>query len=349
VALSGKVTRLVAPASPTSESTATISAPGTSARRRSRPLTIERAIQSYLQAQRTARHRPKTLEWHQAALHQLHHYLLAERHLLYVGQITEIDIRAWIVSLSHTPTPAGRERAASTIATYTRSARAFCTWLVHQEVLPCSPMSEDMVPRSSVPLPHIVSPERFEQFVQASGLSPSKTPTAKRDRALLWVLFETGITLSELCGLHRADVDLTTGILSVRGKGGTIRQMTLGAPCLRHLLAYLDQVSPAKTNHVARRKTGDDPLFVSELDHALTKSSLSSLLSRLRTRAGSTALAITPQHLRHSFALRYLQAGGDPQNLQALMGYEGMAPIRQDLRWHDQLLHNRIQDEAEQT
>jgi site-specific recombinase XerD len=126
-------------------------------------------------------------------------------------------------------------------------------------------MSEDMVPRSSVPLPHIVSPERFEQFVQASGLSQPNAPTAKRDRALLWVLFDTGITLSELCTLRRADVDLPTGILSV-----------------------------------------------------------------------------------NSFALRYLQAGGDPQGLQALMGYEGMAPIRQYLRWYDQLLHDCTLDEAQQ-
>src|SRR5207245_497475 len=124
---------------------------------------------------------------------------------------------------------------------------------------------------------------------------------------------DTGITLSEICVLRRADVDRTTGILSVRGKGGMIRQTTLGAPCLSHLLAYLDQASPAKTNHMASRKTGNDPLFFSEQDRALTKSSLSSLLNRLRTRAGTSVTAISPQILRHSFALRYLQAGGDPQ------------------------------------
>jgi site-specific recombinase XerD len=124
--------------------------------------------------------------------------------------------------------------------------------------------------------------------------------------------------------------------------------MTLGAPCLRHLLAYLDQVSPAKTNHMARRKTGDDPLFFSEQDRALTKSSLSSLLNRLRTRTGTSETEIGPQILRHSFAFRYLQAGGDPQGLRALMGYEGMAPIRQYLRWYDQLLHDRTQDQAHQ-
>jgi len=210
-------------------------------------------------------------------------------------------------------------------------------------------MSEGAFPRASVPLPHVVPPETFEQFVHASCSSETNAFTAKRDRALLWVLFETGITLCEVCALRLADVDRTTGILSVRGKGGKIRRMTLGSTCLSHLLSYLDQAHPAKKNAMARRKTGDDPLFFSEQDHALTKSSLTSLVSRLRKRAGVSETAITPQILRHSFALRYLQAGGDPQGLQELLGYEGLAPIRQYLRWHNQLLHDQMQKGTEET
>ncbi len=275
-----------------------------------------------------------------------------ERHLLEVSQITETDIRDWVTSLGQTPTPTGKQRATSTIETYARSVRAFCAWLVHQGVLPCSPMSEGSFPRASVPLPQVVSPETFEQLVQASSPSETKAPTAKsmaaRDRALLWVLFDTGITISEMCALRLLDVDRKTGILNVRGKGGNVRQMTLGSTCLSHLFSYLDQVHPAKRDHVARRKAGDDPLFFSEQDHALTKSGVTSLLSRLRKRAGSSDIAITPQILRHSFALRYLQAGGKPQGLQELLGYEGMAPVRQYLRWQNQLFHDQTQKRTEE-
>jgi site-specific recombinase XerD len=310
--------------------------------------TIARAIQSYLQAHRKARHRPKTLEWHQTVLHQLQDYLLLERHLLHVSQITETDLRAWITSVGQTPTPAGRRRSPSTIETYARSVRAFCAWLVHQGMLPCSPMSEESFPRASVPFPHVVSPETFEQFVQASCPLESKALTTKRDRALLWVLFNTGITLAQACALHLADVDPTIGILFVRGKGGKVRPIPIGSSCLSHLLSYLDQAYPGKKNALARRKTGDDPLFVSERGHGLTKSSLTSLMSRLRTRAGGSETVMTPQNLRHSFALRYLQAGGDPQGLQELMGYEGMAPVRQYLRWHTQWIHDQTQRGTEE-
>jgi integrase/recombinase XerD len=125
--------------------------------------------------------------------------------------------------------------------------------------------------------------------------------------------------------------------------------MTLGSTCLSHLLSYLDQAHPAKKNALARRKTGNDPLFFSEQDHALSKSSLTSLVSRLRKRAGSSPTAITPQILRHSFAFRYLQAGGDPQGLQELLGYEGMAPVRPYLHWQHQLFHNQTQNKSDET
>ncbi len=316
--------------------------------RRVHHLTIARAIQSYLQAHRKARHRPKTLEWHQTVLHQLQDYLLLERHLLHVSQITETDLGAWIASVGQTPTPAGRGRSPSTIETYARSVRAFCAWLVHQGMLPCSPMSEESFPRASLPFPHVVSPETFDQFVQASCPLESKALTTKRDRALLWVLFDTGITLAEACALHLADVDPTVGILFVRGKGGRVRRIPIATTCLSHLLSYLDQAYPGKKNALARRKTGDDPLFVSEGGRGLTKSSLTSLMSRLRTRAGGSETVMTPQNLRHSFALRYLQAGGDPQGLQELMGYEGMAPVRQYLRWHTQWLYDQTQKGTEE-
>ncbi len=97
-------------------------------------LTIEAAIQAYLQTHHKARHGPKTLNGIRALRH-LQRYLLAERHLLLVSQIRETDIRGWVASLTQTPTATGKRRSASTIETYAPSARVFCTWLVHQGVL----------------------------------------------------------------------------------------------------------------------------------------------------------------------------------------------------------------------
>ncbi len=316
-------------------------------------LTIERAIQEYLQAHREVGHRPKTLEWHHMALCQLHKYVLTECHLLLVNQITETTTCSWLEFLAQTPTTRGSQRSASTIETYARSARAFFGWLVERGTISCSPMSERAFPRTSVPFPHVVSPATFDQVMRASFSRKTKAPGAKhmaaRDRALLWVLFDTGITVSELCALCLADLDQHSGLLNVRGKGGKERQMPLGATCLSNLRSYLKQMEPTTKRGLARRHAGGDPLFASQGKQPLTRNGVTMVFARLHTRAGISDITMNPQMLRHSFALRYLQAGGNPRGLQELLGYEGMAPVRQYLRWQDQLFHNQTQNKSEET
>ena len=313
-------------------------------------LTIERAVQEYLQAHREVGHRPKTLAWHHMALDHLQQYVITEC-LLRVNQITEATMNSWLASLAQTPTSRGALRAASTIETYARSARAFFGWLVERGTISCSPMSEQVFPRTSAPLPHFVSPATFDLVMRASlsrkGKESEARRTALRDQALLWVLFDTGITVSELCSLRLADLDQNTGQLCVRGKGGQEREMSLGATCLSRLRWYLKQMKPTTKRGLVRRHVGGDPLFSSKGKQPLTRNGVTMVFARFRIRAGISGTTMSPQMLRHSFALRYLQAGGNARGLQALLGYEGMAPVRQYLRWYDQLLHEQTQQETE--
>lgn len=286
-------------------------------------------------------------------LSHLQQYVLTECHLLLVNQITETTMRNWLEFLAQAPTTRGAQRSASTIETYARSARAFFGWLVERGTLSCSPMSERAFPRTTVPLPHVVSPATFDQTMRASFSRKMKAPEAKRtalrDQALLWVLFETGITVSELCALRLADLDQHAGLLSVRGKGGKERQIPLGATCLSHLRSYLKQMEPATKRGLSRRHAGGDPLFGSKGKQPLTRNGVTMVFARLRKRAEISDITMSPQMLRHSFALRYLQAGGNPRGLQELLGYGGMAPVRQYLRWQDQLFHGQTQNKSEET
>lgn len=286
-------------------------------------------------------------------LSHLQQYVLTECHLLLVNQITETTMRNWLAFLAQAPTTRGAQRSASTIETYARSARAFFGWLVERGTLSCSPMSERAFPRTTVPLPHVVSPATFDQTMRASFSRKMKAPEAKRtalrDQALLWVLFETGITVSELCALRLADLDQHAGLLSVRGKGGKERQIPLGATCLSHLRSYLKQMEPATKRGLSRRHAGGDPLFGSKGKQPLTRNGVTMVFARLRKRAGISDITMSPQMLRRSFALRYLQAGGNPRGLQELLGYGGMAPVRQYLRWQDQLFHGQTQNKSEET
>ncbi len=96
-----------------------------SLRARCLALSIEGAIQSYLQEQRANGRSVKTLEWHQTALGLFQQYLVNKRHLMLLSQITESEVRGWVAFLGTTPSVKDTSRSASTIATYARSARAF--------------------------------------------------------------------------------------------------------------------------------------------------------------------------------------------------------------------------------
>jgi site-specific recombinase XerD len=124
--------------------------------------------------------------------------------------------------------------------------------------------------------------------------------------------------------------------------------MPLGSICWSHLRSYLRLTDPTTKRGLASRKAGGDPLFGSKGKQPLTKNGVTMVFARFRKRAGIGETPITPQILRHSFALRYLQAGGNPVGFLELLGYEGMAPVRQYLRWSDQALHDQMQKGTEE-
>ena len=115
--------------------------------------------------------------------------------------------------------------------------------IIERGSLSCSPLGECIFPRDSVPLPHVVSPATFEQVMRAGfPLQGKGRRTILRDQALLRMLFETGITVSEVSTLLMADLDQQTGVLRVRSRGGKERQMPLGSICMSHLRSYLKYI-----------------------------------------------------------------------------------------------------------
>jgi site-specific recombinase XerD len=159
--------------------------------------------------------------------------------------------------------------------------------------------------------------------------------------------FDTGITVSELCALRLEDINWQTGKVRIGKKSNQERHLTLGLNCLEYLLSYLNQRLLEEGNSLAANRTHEDFLFSTERGIPFTKNCVELLFCRLRKRAKRSDIVISPQILRHSFALRYLQAGGGSDSLRELMGYKGMGQVKLYLLWHDQLLHDRSQQLAE--
>jgi site-specific recombinase XerD len=148
-----------------------------------------------------------------------------------------------------------------------------------------------------------------------------------RNRAILWLLLDTGLQVSELCGLRLADVDRACGTVTVGGKRGRLRVFPLSADGRRAVCAYLEQarLTPAWEPVVPEAR---DRLLLTERRRPLTKNSITLLFLRLSQRAGFAREPICPSMLRDTYAIRFLRTGGELAALQEQLGVADLASVR---------------------
>ena len=190
-------------------------------------LTIEQAIVDYVEDQKSHHRRPKTVEWHEHALGLFQHYLLTEHQCLLPGQITPAQVGGWVAFLAQMPTKRGLLRSTSTVESNTRSARAFCQWLVRRRYLHATPFAHLTLPMVATSMRHSLTPEEWERLLLACHSTRKSDVLAEwattRNLAVLWLLFDTGMRLSELCDLHLSDVEREQGIVPLRRVPVTLR------------------------------------------------------------------------------------------------------------------------------
>jgi site-specific recombinase XerD len=243
------------------------------ARRRAR-MTVKRAIDDYLDDHIGGNHSDKTVEWHRTALGLLQMYLAESREITLVGEIDAPDITAWFTHLRKTPGARGKMRSERTVQTYARSARAFFHWLARQQMIADNPFERVTFPKVGKPLIKTISDEEFERLLLAcappneDGLFAERATI--RNRAILWLFFDSGIRLSELTNLRVGDLDRKHGVITVKGKGEKERRIALGQNCLRHLLYYLDRHRPDEQELEEWGSLGEDHFFLAETRRPLT-------------------------------------------------------------------------------
>jgi site-specific recombinase XerD len=289
-------------------------------------LTIEQAMSAYLQDQHAQKREPKTLEWHQTALNQLQHYL-TWRHLSLLSSLTTIEIQGWLTFLRVESLATGTFRTNNTISTYARSVHAFCHWLVRQGYVEQTPFASVRMPKTTSRRLHLVEQGIFDRLLHASRALGTKRKVVDhataRNQALLLVLWETGLLVSEVCALDLGDVDLPQSTLHIQGTGSRGRSLPLTPRAQRALIVYLEQYRLR-----AGKQGTHDPLFLSEQRGRLTPNALTLLFHRLNRRAGLRDNHIIPSMLRDTFAIRFLQAEGQPKALQRLLGLVESTPIK---------------------
>lgn len=193
--------------------------------------------------------------------------------------------------------------------------RSFFRYLVGQKVLESNPIEAISAPKVPQRLPRYLKPEEIGAIMQAPDTSQ---PLGQRDRAILEILYATGVRVSELAGLDLASLDRAKGEMRVRGKGGKERIALLGEPALRALDLYLKEGRPKLLK--GRRTSA---LFLNRSGERLSVRGVQSMLDRCARKAGLKW--VTPHLLRHTFATHMLGGGADLRVVQELLGHASLS------------------------
>jgi len=168
-------------------------------------------------------------------------------------------------------------------------------------------------PRTWRHLPSVLQPEEVARLLDGVRAHPSRY--ALRDRALLELIYATGLRVSEAAALTLKEIHWDLGILRTRGKGGRERIVPITETALRALRSYLDRERPRRIGASAT-----EVVFLSRSGKPLGREVINALLKRAARRAG-IAGRVSPHTLRHSFATHLLAGGADLRLVQELLGH----------------------------
>ncbi len=215
-------------------------------------------------------------------------------------------LRDFVASLSE------RGLAASTVSRALSSMRAYFRYLVEEGELGSDPSERLESPRPSRALPDVLSYAEIERLLAAVGLD---APLAFRDRAILEVLYGSGLRVSELIGLRVRDLDLREGLVRVIGKGRKERLVPVGSGARRAVQRYLRELRPR-----LERGRSEGRVFLNRAGRPLSRMGVWKILRRHVDRAGLEK-RVTPHTLRHSFATHLLEGGADLASVQEMLGH----------------------------
>jgi integrase/recombinase XerC len=225
-------------------------------------------------------------------------------------QTDHITIREWLASLH------SDHKKKSSIARKLAALRTFFQFLVREGVIESNPAKLVATPRKEKKLPVHLSLEDAVRFIETPD---AESDFGKRDRAILELLYATGVRVSELVQLNLRDVDLSNKLLRVFGKRRKERIVPFGEPALKALNNYLSVRGKFLMNAPVTKRDAQ-PLILNYQGTRMTTRSVGRLIEKyIRLCAGIHD--ISPHALRHSFATHLLDSGADLRDIQALLGH----------------------------
>lgn len=256
-----------------------------------------------------------TLRNYQSDLEQFLDYLApadskGKRHTPEVKDLDHLTIREWMASLHQA------QKKKSSIARKLAALRTFFQFLVREGLIELNPAKLVSTPRKEKKLPQHLSIEEAVRFIETPD---TDTDLGKRDRAILELMYATGVRVGELVTLNLADLDFRNRLIRVTGKRRKQRIVPFGEPAGEALKVYLN-VRDKFLLSASVSKRDEETLFLNYKGTRITTRSVGRMVDKyIRVCAGMHN--ISPHALRHSFATHLLDSGADLRDIQELLGH----------------------------
>ena len=205
----------------------------------------------------------------------------------------------------------------STIGRKLAALKGFFRYLVREGVLARDPLVGFSTPKQEAPLVKFLS---VDEAFRVLGCLPEEGILPARDRAVMEVLYSSGVRVSELVGLDWREVDFSLGVLKVFGKGSKERIVPVGEVALAALRDYADH----QRGRWGRTARGEEPVFLNRFGTRITTRSIARIVEKYLRLAG-IPVRMGPHGLRHTFATHLLNAGADLRSIQELLGHVSLS------------------------
>lgn len=246
-----------------------------------------------------------TVKAYRGDLENFRDFLLKEEKKIEDADIATIN--AYVSTLYGKNSPSSVERKISAV-------RSFFSFLVKKDVVAQNPAKLVRTPKKEKHLPVFLSVDEVFSLVDVKD--PEKNPLRVRDRAILELLYSSGLRASELAGATLADLGMGEAIIRVRGKGNKERIVPVGSKALSALGEYLDIRE--------KLKPASDRVFLNSRGGGITTRSLARIIKKYGLVSGISK-NVSPHVLRHSFATHLLAGGADLRAIQEMLGHSSLS------------------------
>jgi integrase/recombinase XerD len=197
--------------------------------------------------------------------------------------------------------------------------KAFYKYLLFEELIEQDPTTLIEGPKLGRKLPDTLSYDEIEKLLSAIDLSK---PEGARNRAMLEVLYSSGLRVSELVELKLNDLHFDVGFIRVTGKGNKERLVPIGSDAMKYLSIYVDEIR-GRSPHKPAQKNFEAYVFLNRNGKKLTRVMVFTIIKNLALAIGLNK-TISPHTFRHSFATHLIEGGADLRAVQEMLGHESI-------------------------